>query len=179
MMRFVGDLDRLDFALPRAMIHALSMMTAALMMLLGGAGLAMGQDGAPAIDESAVEACLADAVDDQSPLCLGAQVKACTAASPEGDTTIGMTSCIQAETKAWDDLLNREYTALRDLWSDRPAVIDRLTQAQRAWIAFRDADCALTYERWDGGSIRSVAAANCQMVATARRAMQLHNMRPQ
>ena len=151
------------------------MRTLALTILLIGPGMAMADT--PAIDADAVAACLADAAPgDASPDCLGAQVKICTAATPGGETTLGIAACIGAETAAWDDLLNREYGALRDRWADRPALIDGLTRAQRAWIAFRDADCALAYDRWDGGSMRSVAAANCGMVATARRAIQLRDM---
>ncbi|MCQ0970293.1 DUF1311 domain-containing protein [Paracoccus sp. TK19116] len=150
-----------------------------LLMSLAAAGVASAQASEPLVDAAAVEACFADALPgDGSPDCLGDQVKACTEASPDGETTIGMGACIQAETAVWDDLLNREYTARRDDWSDRPELVETLTKAQRAWIAFRDADCSLAYDRWDGGSMRSIAAANCRMVATARRALDLKDMGP-
>lgn len=133
------------------------------------------------IDPCAVEACFAGAaVGVTAPPRLGDASNACQA-EPGGGTTIGITECIQAETAAWDAVLNREYQATRDALSGTgEAGIDAgqaLLDAQRAWIAHRDAECALTYARWQGGTIRSVAAANCAMVFTAARALGLRDMR--
>ena len=151
----------------------------AVLVLIWAGGMAAAQQADAVIDTDAVEACFDGALPgDGAPDCLGAQVKACTAASPDGETTIGMGACINAETEAWDSLLNREYKARREDWADRPALIEALTKAQRAWIAFRDADCQLAYDRWDGGSMRGIAAANCRMVATAGRALDLKDMGP-
>lgn len=133
------------------------------------------------IDRGAVEACFAGtAIGVTAPPCLGDASNACQA-EPGGSTTIGITDCIQTETAAWDAILNREYRATRDALSGTSAAgIDTgqaLLDAQRAWIAYRDAECALTYARWQGGTIRSVAAANCAMVFTATRALALRDMR--
>lgn len=53
-------------------------------------------------------------------------------------TTQGMVECYGATYEAWDAALNDVYAALREtLTSDEAAA---LRDAQRAWIAFRDAE---------------------------------------
>lgn len=97
----------------------------------------------------------------------------------------GIAACITAETAVWDDILNAEYgktqSYMTQLDATEPPVLgarpDALRKAQRAWIAYRDAECELTYLRWQGGSIRSIAAANCGLIMTARRAFELRDMR--
>lgn len=130
------------------------------------------------IDPRDVEACLAGtltgAVD---PPCLGAASNACQRLTPDGGTTIGITACTLAETGAWDDLLNREYGATRDAFAGVEGLTDQLLAAQRAWIAYRDAECALAYARWQDGSMRGIVGANCVMVMTARRTVELRDMR--
>jgi uncharacterized protein YecT (DUF1311 family) len=133
------------------------------------------------VDAAVVERCFAGAaIGEAAPACLGGASEACQAL-PGGSTTIGIAQCIGAETAAWDVVLNREYGATRGALSGAgEAGIDAgraLLDAQRAWIAYRDAECALTYARWQGGTIRSVAAANCLLVFTAGRAIELRDMR--
>lgn len=110
--------------------------------------------------------------------CIGGAAAACAAA--RGETTLAIAECLGAETAAWDAILNREYAALRDDFRARDgsgALTRQLRDAQRAWIAFRDADCGLAYAIWAGGSLRVVAAGNCQLDKTARRAIELRDMR--
>ena len=133
------------------------------------------------VDAGKIEACFETAaVGETQPGCIGAASNACQR-RPGGDTTIGITECIAAETAAWDAILNREYRAARDALDGEGEIgIDTgqaLLEAQRAWIAYRDAECALTYARWQGGTIRSIAAANCHLVFTATRAIELRDMR--
>ena len=76
--------------------------------------------------------------------------------------------------------MNREYKALRDDFRARDGGEDlarQLRDAQRAWIAFRDADCGLVYAIWAGGSIRIIVAGNCHLDKTARRSIELRDMR--
>ncbi len=140
------------------------------------AAKAMAQD--VILDSGTVDACLAStptgAID---PSCLGEASNACQKATQGGETTIGISECIQAETRAWDVLLNREYKATRQAHAGDQVVLDQLLAAQRAWIAFRDAECALAYALWRDGSIRVIVAANCMMVQTARRTIELRDMR--
>ncbi|MFA8385286.1 MAG: lysozyme inhibitor LprI family protein [Pelagibaca sp.] len=118
------------------------------------------------------------------PICLGEASGACQE-QPGGSTTIGISECIQAETEMWDVILNEEYnwTQMANDTADEQGlseVLDRsdaLREAQRAWIAFRDADCTARYAMWQDGSIRTIVGANCHLTMTAQRALELRDMR--
>ncbi|WP_439122885.1 lysozyme inhibitor LprI family protein [Marivita sp.] len=120
------------------------------------------------------------------PMCLGQAAGQCQD-MPGGSTTIGIAECIQAETAMWDVILNEEYkwTQMANETADeegRSQVMDRsdaLRDAQRAWIAFRDADCTARYAMWQDGTIRSIVGANCHLTMTAGRAIDLRDMRGQ
>jgi uncharacterized protein YecT (DUF1311 family) len=95
-----------------------------------------------------------------------------------------MMFCLLAERDLWDRLLNQEYAAARQRAQAaddaerpyHPEYAQRVTQlrdAQRAWIAFRDAECALQYGAWGAGSMRQIAGADCQMRLTAARTIDL------
>jgi len=102
--------------------------------------------------------------------CYGLLTAACIAGEADGQTTQGMAFCIQAEHRYWDEALNREYQAARAELAridatDLPEFAhhaDNLRAAQRAWIAFRDAQCALDYSLWGNGSMRLLSGASCQ-----------------
>lgn len=129
--------------------------------------------------------CLAGGSDSRN--CIGRIVETCVATSPGGDTTLGTSECIQLETSAWDAILNSEYRATRDAFAADDASgdlltpeatrVDALLAAQRAWIAYRDAECALRYTQWGSGSLRVIVAGNCLMEETAERAVELKRMR--
>ncbi len=151
---------------------------AALAVTLAG-GMAPAQD--LGVDAGAVEACFAGAPPWTGvPDCLGEAANRCQGL-PGGATTIGIADCLGAETAAWDAILNREYKATRAhvdrVDPGQPPVSEALLTAQRAWIAYRDAECRLAFERNRGGTIRSVAAADCVLRMTARRALELRDMR--
>ena len=57
-----------------------------------------------------------------------------------------------AEMKRRDEAFEKNPYA-RDT---RPGYFETLLEAQRAWIAFRDAECALDYAEWGSGSMRSL-----------------------
>lgn len=133
-----------------------------------------------------IGACFADS---DSPMdCVGLTVRACTE-RPGGDTTAGMVACIQTETSVWDAILNEEYQAtmetLRELDASGDVAAPDLTRegtlkdAQRAWIAFRDAECRAQYALWGTGTLRQIVGANCVMDETAERAIELRQMREQ
>ncbi len=119
------------------------------------------------------------------PDCLGQAANACQE-KQGGGTTPGIATCIGAETVVWDALLNEEYQALRAYFSGLEGsaaeatsedLLIALRDAQRAWIAYRDADCGLRYTIYQGGTIRSIVGANCRMTKTASRALELRDMR--
>lgn len=120
--------------------------------------------------------------------CLGRMSQTCMDSQDGGHTTLGMSSCLNAEAQVWDKYLNTEYkaTAASFQAADEDEAIsfpeyakrvENLRAAQRAWIAFRDAECGLAYAQWGSGSMRSIAWADCQMQMTAERTMELRDMR--
>ena len=130
-----------------------------------------------------VRACHAATPEGQrSPDCMGAASDQCQLL-PGGMTSQGIATCITAETAIWDNILNEEYQGTRAVLKIRDAdegsdLAGGLQKAQRAWIAFRDAECDLTYAHWEGGSVRGIAYANCLLVMTAERSTSLRDMRP-
>lgn len=94
---------------------------------------------------------------------------------PENSTTYGILQCGDAEIAFQDARLNKAYKAdMADL-ADSPEVKAALLKAQRAWIAFRDADCA-TVGALSGGTIRPIYMQNCYLQHTARRAQALEDL---
>jgi uncharacterized protein YecT (DUF1311 family) len=91
----------------------------------------------------------------------------CVEIGPAGETTYGLAACTQALTRAWDGELNR-------LWPSAVAAGgERLRNAQRAWIAFRDAECLFEAARWEGGSMGAYAGGFCVAGMTAERVADL------
>lgn len=94
---------------------------------------------------------------------------------PENSTTYGILKCGDAEIEFQDARLNKAYKAdMADL-ADSPEVKAALLKAQRAWIAFRDADCA-TVQELSGGTIAPIYVQNCYLKHTARRAQELEDL---
>jgi hypothetical protein len=81
-----------------------------------------------------------------------------------------MIDCITAELYHQDDRLNENYKKLMSTLSK--ARKNRLLEAQRTWLRFRDANCRLYYDP-EGGSAARVEARECQLNATTDRADEL------
>lgn len=128
------------------------------------------------IDDATVRQCFDNATG-TDPDCIGDAANACQEATPGGSTTRGISECLMAEMRVWDGLLNDEYAGAREQYAAQDELPQKLQAAQRAWIAFRDADCAFAYDKYGGGSMRVIASASCQMNHTAQRALDLKNMR--
>lgn len=138
---------------------------------------------------SVLEGCYGSAADPAAQsACIGQMSRACMDSQDGGHTTLGMSSCLGAEADVWDLFLNVEYLATMALSkvADEgeaefsPAFANRvesLRAAQRAWIAFRDAECSLAYAQWGSGSMRNIAGADCRMKMTAKRTLELRDMR--
>ncbi len=116
--------------------------------------------------------------------CIGQMSGACMEAEEGGYSTLGMSSCTNAEAQAWDRYLNLEYKAtvagLRAMDTEEAAYfpefakrVENLRTAQRAWITFRDSECGLAYAMWGSGSMRNIAWASCQLEMTATRTIEL------
>lgn len=98
---------------------------------------------------------------------------ACMDAS--GGVTASMIDCIGNEYALQDAALNAAYAALRAaLPAERRA---QLQAVQRAWIAYRDANCGF-YADPDGGTLARVAANDCLLRETATRAAELRGLLP-
>ena len=94
--------------------------------------------------------------------------------SPGGQTTYGMIECTTAELNVQDRRLNDAYRiAMADL-NDRQKA--RLKAAQRAWMVFRDADCAAQSDE-DWGSLSRITAHVCVLQRTVERTLDLEAYR--
>jgi uncharacterized protein YecT (DUF1311 family) len=129
-----------------------------------------------------VASCLEAATED----CIGEAASLCMSEEPDGDTTMGMSGCLAGEAGAWDALLNAEYAMARDfaraldaedaaLFPEFALRADQVQAAQRAWIAFRDTNCAMQYGVWGAGSMRQTAGADCLLQMTATQTFALRD----
>ena len=91
--------------------------------------------------------------------------------SPCGDrtSTMDITACTAAKTRAWDTRLNAAYAAM--MAAAAPGQREPLRAAQRLWIQYRDANCGF-YDAAEG-SIHQVLAAECLRAMTEDRAREL------
>lgn len=100
------------------------------------------------------------------------QLQACL--DRAGGLIMPMADCHTRELALWDARLNRAYQAI--LTSDVAATSskDRLREAQRAWIAYRDRGCQARAEvEAGGGSPSPLTSAFCRLEMTALRAHEL------
>ena len=90
--------------------------------------------------------------------------------SPDGQSTAGMVQCAGAELEVQDKALNAAYRDLSSGMNARQKA--NLVKAQRAWIAFRDADCGARYDP-DWGTISTINANMCMLRRTVERTIEL------
>ncbi|WP_297774769.1 lysozyme inhibitor LprI family protein [uncultured Roseovarius sp.] len=96
---------------------------------------------------------------------------------PGGDTTLGISECLMAETGVWAALMQEAYDQKLDtLRETDQSLPEALRQSQEAWAAYRDAACGLQYQIWLQGSIRVIIAGNCHLRKTAARAHELSGL---
>ncbi|EIK97665.1 hypothetical protein PMM47T1_04114 [Pseudomonas sp. M47T1] len=95
-------------------------------------------------------------------------------------TTVQMTQCAALDADAAEAKLNSAYQALvkqltqPDTATDKYSVMrQKLQVAQRAWITFRDADCATVYQVNASGSLRGLAALGCKRAHAEQRTKEL------
>jgi uncharacterized protein YecT (DUF1311 family) len=160
-----------------------------LLALCVGPVCARAQDDAVAPYRGEFEACYGAAEDGSArAACVGKVSGACMTGEEGGETTLGMSMCMAAETELWDGVLNAEYRETMDfakamdadeaqLFPEFAGRAEALREAQRAWVAFRDAECRLAYAQWGSGSMRHIAGSECMMRMTAERALELRDMR--
>jgi uncharacterized protein YecT (DUF1311 family) len=109
----------------------------------------------------------------------GAQAQEVNCAAPV--TQLDMNICADRAWKLADEDLNLAYGMARSLMRQTDAALpegDRgaevaLRDAQRAWIAFRDAACRAEGYVWFGGSIRPLVVSTCLERMTRARTEEL------
>ncbi|WP_323157654.1 lysozyme inhibitor LprI family protein [Pseudomonas fulva] len=84
-----------------------------------------------------------------------------------GGVTYDMVECSSAELSLQDARLNLAYKNAMGVLSDESK--NRLREAQRIWIKFRDADCSIYYNL-SGGTMDSLNGAGCELSMTQERA---------
>ncbi|WP_062227571.1 lysozyme inhibitor LprI family protein [Aureimonas frigidaquae] len=91
-------------------------------------------------------------------------------------------NCLNDANTAADAALNAAYAkagayidATQDIPADKTSWHDELRAAQRAWIAFRDANCAfdLIVAEWNSGSGANAAQKACVLAMTLARTDEL------
>jgi uncharacterized protein YecT (DUF1311 family) len=92
-------------------------------------------------------------------------------------TQMELNQCAGANDETADAALNKVY---RQLMADQTDAASkaRLTDAERAWIAFRDKECAFEVgPQQEGGSIWPMEMRNCLEAVTAARLGELTKLR--
>lgn len=88
-------------------------------------------------------------------------------------TQAELTECSAQAYQVADDKLNEAYQALVGQLSNNAASLEKLRTAQRAWIDFRDAECAFESSAVEGGSIQPMIQNGCLETLTESRTDQL------
>lgn len=112
---------------------------------------------------------------DDEPDCANAQTQA------------EMTQCAGADFDEADQGLNAEYQKLRKLLAtrDRQAdeggkgAVEALVAAQRAWVAFRDANCDLAGFQARGGTMEPMLISSCMADMSRKRTEELQSLSEQ
>jgi uncharacterized protein YecT (DUF1311 family) len=96
----------------------------------------------------------------------------CPTAQAEAQTTLGMEGCseqaiLKADSKI-DAVAKRIFALLRS-----QAARQRFVAAQRAWLTYRNADCASVADKYEGGTLAGVVAADCTSQRTSRHLVEI------
>lgn len=102
-------------------------------------------------------------------LATAVQPAACDNAMTQAD----MNACSMQQYQAADGALNAAWADARAVAKQRDT-FDSLLAAQRAWIAFRDAQCKAVAAPYAGGSILPLIHNRCMTELTETRTAQLH-----
>ncbi|MBB2907196.1 lysozyme inhibitor LprI family protein [Agrobacterium sp. CMT1] len=102
----------------------------------------------------------------------------------EPQTQADMTICAGKDYEKADKELNVAYQKLRKLLIERDkaadadgkGATDALVTAQRAWVAFRDANCALAGFQARGGSMEPMLISSCLAETSGKRAEELRQL---
>lgn len=95
-----------------------------------------------------------------------------------------MNACADIEYEKADKDLNAAYKQLRTKVSDwdksadeaSKGAVDALVAAQRAWVAFRDANCEVAGFQARGGTMESMLVSSCLADMSTKRAAELREL---
>lgn len=102
-------------------------------------------------------------------------------------TQTEMTQCAGADYDEADQELNAEYKKVRKLLATRDndadedgkGAVDALVASQRAWVAFRDANCELTGFQARGGTMEPMLISSCMADMSRKRTEELQSLAEQ
>ncbi|MET4700230.1 uncharacterized protein YecT (DUF1311 family) [Constrictibacter sp. MBR-5] len=106
-------------------------------------------------------------------LAVAAPVSAGASACRDAETQAAMNACVGEAFAEADAALNRDYGRLRARLKEDASAERKLVAAQRAWIAFRDAECAFSASSVEGGSAHGMVVAECRTHLTRQRVKEL------
>lgn len=95
----------------------------------------------------------------------GVQADDCANASNQGT----LNACAATQYKQTDAQLNTLYQQINGQLKDNPQGKKRLLSAQRAWLAFRDAECTFAASGVEGGSVYPMIHNQCLADLTQKR----------
>ncbi len=93
----------------------------------------------------------------------------------KAQTQAALNQCASEAYKRADTDLNRFYKQIMARLGTDDAVRQRLVDAQRKWLQFRDAECAFQTIQTAGGSIHPMNVSGCLTDLTRERVMQLQS----
>ncbi|MEN4909956.1 lysozyme inhibitor LprI family protein [Rahnella bonaserana] len=88
-----------------------------------------------------------------------------------------LNDCAAQSYKNADREMNTAYKKVMDTLKSSPEKSKALLQAQRAWLKFRDADCAFLNSNSVGGSINAMNGALCLSELTTERTNSLNKIK--
>ncbi len=110
-----------------------------------------------------------------APAASAAYSKTHTACMAKATTTLDMVTCNTAELAARDAALNLAYGKAIKRAGDASAL---LKAAEKAWIAFRNADCSVYEDREQFGTLGEIEAGTCMIDRTIQRTRELDQVAP-
>ncbi|MGO4310634.1 lysozyme inhibitor LprI family protein [Pseudomonas sp. KB_15] len=85
------------------------------------------------------------------------------------DDQAAMNQCAAQQNAAADKELNALYQQITSRLKSNPDSKKQLVSAQRAWVAFRDAECKFSASGVEGGSVYPLIYSNCVTELTRAR----------
>ncbi|MQA57920.1 lysozyme inhibitor LprI family protein [Pseudomonas piscis] len=86
-----------------------------------------------------------------------------------------LSQCASLEYKTADKELNSLYQQISQGLKNQAQTKQRLVGAQRAWVAFRDAECGYATSGVEGGSLYPLAYSQCMTALTKARVENFKN----